>query len=391
LTRAAAVLSAIFAEAAIRRSAVPRAARACRTELSFWQGSLDETAASDVDELAGLCERFHWCTHLSVASRVERQLARGDHEHARAAIESRLASRDLCVLDRSLLLILAARCATDGRPRIPEEVDRFIRLSGARGLLRWALGGRDMDLLRGISTLLQVVQDADDEYVALRHGCSWVREHVEADAVGIVEANGTAVIAGAGFAAAELANPDVRSSLAREGARTVADGPTATVTAPMRYGGTTIGFAIVRGRREAVETLGATAAALASVCAPALRARLDALALAANGQTLVAEILGRSTAMTALRQATAKAAATMFPVLIEGGSSPEAHPNFIAVSDGAAARDGDREVERAREGVRCSARTVGVNTHRVAHLMSAVDHRVASRASTLSLCVVTLA
>jgi transcriptional regulator with PAS, ATPase and Fis domain len=59
---------------------------------------------------------------------------------------------------------------------------------------------------------------------------------------------------------------------------------------------------------------------VASLCAPALRARLDAIAQAETGRSLVGEILGTSPAIQALRESIARAAATFFPVLIEGES-----------------------------------------------------------------------
>ena len=100
---------------------------------------------------------------------------------------------------------------------------------------------------------------------------------------------------------ADLHDPDLRATLASARARTLVAGPTTVVSVPMRYAGSTIGIALVRGRRDVSETLGAAATALASACAPALRARLDSLALTAASQTLVPEMLGRSPAVAALR------------------------------------------------------------------------------------------
>ena len=177
-----------------------------------------------------------------------------------------------------------------------------------------------MNLLQGVSTLLQVMQDADDEYTALRRGCAWARAQASVDAVGIVANEGTTLIAGEGVSIADLSDPELRDALEPGRGCTVAHGPIAIVTASIRYGGSRIGVAVVRGRRDAAETLGGAAIALASACAPALRARLDTLALTAASQTMVPEILGRSPAVAALREATARAAATPFPVLIEGES-----------------------------------------------------------------------
>jgi transcriptional regulator with PAS, ATPase and Fis domain len=173
-----------------------------------------------------------------------------------------------------------------------------------------------------VTSLLDVVQDATDEYSALRHGCSWVREHAGAEAAGIVAADAPTWIVGEGVTVADLEEPDVRAALRTSGARgaTVSEGARSFVIAPMRYGGATIGFAFARGSSESAEALDHAARALASACAPALRARLDGLAVSAASQTLVPEILGRSPSISTLREAIARAAATMFPVLIEGES-----------------------------------------------------------------------
>ncbi len=157
-------------------------------------------------------------------------------------------------------------------------------------------------------------------YSALKQGCSWAREHAGADAVGIVNGEGTRVVASDGLAQGDLHDADLRVGFAAGRLRTVADGPHALVTTPMRYGGRTIGFALVRGSREAVETLADAATALASVCAPALRSRLDALLVAGASDALTPEILGRSPAIGALRRTIGRSAGTTFPVLIEGES-----------------------------------------------------------------------
>jgi transcriptional regulator with GAF, ATPase, and Fis domain len=88
----------------------------------------------------------------------------------------------------------------------------------------------------------------------------------------------------------------------------------------MRYGGVRVGSVILGGEpRDAAEAR-AVVAALAIACAPALRARLDDLALSGAGETLGSELLGVSPAMRALRDAVARAAGSTFPVLIEGES-----------------------------------------------------------------------
>jgi DNA-binding NtrC family response regulator len=81
-----------------------------------------------------------------------------------------------------------------------------------------------------------------------------------------------------------------------------------------------IGTAAARGLANDQATLTEAVVTLAALGAPALRARLDALAAVRDSQTSMPEILGRSPAMVALRQAVARAAAAPFPILIEGES-----------------------------------------------------------------------
>jgi transcriptional regulator with PAS, ATPase and Fis domain len=100
----------------------------------------------------------------------------------------------------------------------------------------------------------------------------------------------------------------------------VAAGGTTVVTSPVQLAGATIGLVIARGAAAAAGTLAEAATVVASLCAPALRARLDAIAQAETGRSLVSEILGCSPAMQALRESIARAAVTSFPVLIEGES-----------------------------------------------------------------------
>jgi DNA-binding NtrC family response regulator len=249
-----------------------------------------------------------WREHCTrVARRVEAFTVAGEWRSAEAAVRS----------------LRAEAALTDAH--VPAAIERFLSGTIARTgrfTRGTGSGAGDMNLLHGVASLLEVVQDATDECSALRHGCTWVREHAGADAAGIVSADSPKWIAGEGVTGADLEEPDVRAALRMSGGRggTVAEGARAVVIAPMRYGGATIGFAFARGSRDSAESLDNAARALASACAPALRARLDGLAISAASQTLVPEILGRSPSIGTLREAIARAATTMFPVLIEGES-----------------------------------------------------------------------
>lgn len=228
--------------------------------------------------------------------------------------------------DRALALLAAldAEAAVTGavisaRARAL-RAELWRRKTGLCGIARWGRRREEMQLLQDLTSLLQTIHDSDDEYAALKRGCSWVREHAGAEAVGIVSGEGTAIIAADGLSRRELEAGHVREATSRTTATTIDGDGGALFTTPMRYGGITIGFAVLRGRPESAPALAAAGQALASACAPALRARLDALAYHDAGQVLAPEILGSSPSMTGLREVIARAAATPFPVLIEGES-----------------------------------------------------------------------
>jgi len=62
-----------------------------------------------------------------------------------------------------------------------------------------------------------------------------------------------------------------------------------------------------------------------------------------------APLIGSSRAIRLVRDRIERVAATDFTVLVEGGSGPQPHPNFIDVFCQAAFGGGERAVERAGE------------------------------------------
>jgi DNA-binding NtrC family response regulator len=263
-------------------------------------------------------------TGLGLALAGEALLAAGQPLRAsrviRRARAAALARGRLRALDAALLEWIGSKCEGREAGVSRQPAARFIARTGARGITRWGLGRPVMNVLHGLSDLLQLVQESDDEQMALRRGCSWVREHAGADAVGIVTDAGGAVVVSDGLARKDLDSPRLRHALGFEREQVVGESAEALVASPMRYGGVTIGFAVVKGHRDREAALAEAGAALASACAPALRARLDALAFAGAGQSLAPEILGASPAMAGLREAIARAAGTSFSVLVEGES-----------------------------------------------------------------------
>jgi DNA-binding NtrC family response regulator len=377
LTRADTLLASVEVEATLRREPLSRLVRVRRAEVRFWhgrfeeardlipagpaeslaegitagliawavgdEGSLREAAqalarragtavdpshwGSALDALSASLSPTGWCgpARVSEASHprlvraclAEAWLARGRSEEARAVLGVSPAG-EAC-LEEALLDRLRAACAARPDVKAPASPD-LVRREGARGLLRWGLRRTGVHLLHAVPALLQIVHDAEDEVAALQGGCAWVRSHVGADAAGLVTCGGgTRLIAGEALGERDLGAELVRDAVASAG-RVVARGPVAVASAPVRFQGVTIGLAIVLGRAEMGGSLAEGAELLASMCAPALRGRLDALALAGAGQSLAPDILGDSPAVAAVRDAIARAAGTPFPVLIEGES-----------------------------------------------------------------------
>jgi DNA-binding NtrC family response regulator len=190
-------------------------------------------------------------------------------------------------------VMLRARFASDASaitPPIPECL---------AGIRRWGERRGVMTMWGGVAALLDEVNNAHDDVSALKRGCRWVRAHT---------GTGRVVVLAADTGAALVAEPD--------GAVPGED----DVRVPVRQGGVTIGWVMAARRARDADELAGCVKTLASVCAPAVRARLDALRVAAADDPLVEDLRGLSPSMVALRAAIARVAPTTFPVLIEGES-----------------------------------------------------------------------
>ena len=177
-----------------------------------------------------------------------------------------------------------------------------------------------MRVVTGVPALLQLVQEADDELAALTGACAWVRRQTGADRVGLVEADGASLVATDGWTRGDFASADVAAALAAPEVSTRVTGGLVMVAAPVRYGRVLIGRVLARGRTEDSAALEEAVTMVAALTAPALRSRLDAMAMARSAHARAPEIVGRSPAIAALREAIGRAAVTAFPVLIEGES-----------------------------------------------------------------------
>ncbi len=178
----------------------------------------------------------------------------------------------------------------------------------------------NMYLLHAIPSVLQLIVDAEDELAALAGSCRWAREQSGAALVAFIGGPEcrTVVIDGA-------RGDDVRDEervMAGEvnGVERSERPDGVSVVATVRYAGLRVGAVLVRADRAREQTATEAALALAALCAPALRARLDALMVEKAGRSSLSDILGRSPAMTALKDAICRSAVTPFPVLIEGES-----------------------------------------------------------------------
>jgi len=192
-------------------------------------------------------------------------------------------------IDTRLMATLAGENA-EGQSPLPES------LAGVR---RWGERRGVMTMWGGVAALLDEVNNAEDEVSALKRGCRWVRAHT---------GTGRVIVLAADTGAALLADP--------EGTAPGED----DVRAPVRQGGVTIGWVMAARRVRDADELAGCVKALASVCAPSVRARLDVLRAATADDPLAQDLLGLSPAMVALRASIARVASTTFPVLIEGES-----------------------------------------------------------------------
>jgi DNA-binding NtrC family response regulator len=341
LARAEALVSTLRAEAIARRDDIPCPVRVRHAEICFWYGRFEEARAhlpagpAATAEEAGIERLVKWATgeaslpepgdvalsaRLARACMAEDQLAHGRLDEARKTLGPPPARPSDAQLEEALLERLRQACGTGPPPRTPATED-FIRRHGARGLERWGMRRTGVHLLHAVPALLQIVHDAEDELAALEAGCAWVRAHVGAEAAGLVATDaGPRLVAADALTERDLTTGVIRDAIAAPAGRVVARDSRAAASAPVRAQGVTIGVAVALGRPEIAGSLAEGAALLASLCAPAMRGRLDALATAGAGQSLAPEILGESPAIVAVRDAIARAAVTSFPVLIEGES-----------------------------------------------------------------------
>jgi DNA-binding NtrC family response regulator len=348
LAGAEAILAAATVAARIQGVATSDGVRLALGQLYFWQGRFEEAAAQLSRSSIAAAETVAWreliawargdglalqrlvrsltspsglpslSPALDRAVMAESLITTGRADRALeilGPVSSRMASQ----VEDALLARLQAACGASTGEHRAIGVRRYVQRTGAVGIMRWGMGRSAMSVLHAVPALLQLVQESDDDLVTLRRGCAWMRKHTGADAVGVVTADARALLAADGLTDADLSDGAIAAAVAA-GAKLVATVTQVIVTSPVRYGGATIGAVLAKGRPEVAETLSEAAAAVAALLGGAVRARLDAVALAGSHHAVAPEILGRSPSIGAVREAIARAAGTNFAVLIEGES-----------------------------------------------------------------------
>jgi DNA-binding NtrC family response regulator len=378
-------LHSLATEAMFRGVRAPQCLRNCAAELMFWLGDRDPPAFGHAHDAGSVELGWRVCTlwgqgRLKMGRGIHARLqtrARAGDDEARfwiALIRGLEPSADDGT-DRLERLqqwarrfdvpfrrraLAAAICARGWKLRGEERrsrrgTDNHIRTittegpeaQVTRGLIA---GGRS--LLTGVeslvsdrshmptalelTTILRQFENAPDEAAALAGGCAWLHGQGEDAAVGIVCPDGQRLVAASGWKGTDLAGEIA-------GIRNGSQGGCAV---PIRYGGVHLGSVVVRCSEIDRDRMMRSAETLAVVCGSALRSRLEALALRDQQRDCAPEIIGRSPSIADLRAAVARAAGTVFPVLVEGESgtgkelvaralhrlSPRRDRRFVAVN-----------------------------------------------------------
>jgi transcriptional regulator with PAS, ATPase and Fis domain len=176
-----------------------------------------------------------------------------------------------------------------------------------------------MYLLDAIPDLLVTVAESPDDQSVLAGACRWAARHTGGE-VAFIDAPRGLVISAHPQAFPSMSSEERRRLALRDQPSISARPDGIVVSAPMRYAGALIGHVVCVGPAERQRTLAEAASHLAALCGPALRTRLDLVEARELGATRIPEMLGRSPAIAALREAIVRAALSPFAVVIEGES-----------------------------------------------------------------------
>ena len=362
--------SSVLAESALRGEPPPVKTTTVVAELDFWQGrhykipstssdpdqdawqALSAWCARDAETLTLLSSRLaigsvsderceFWRLLLDLLTpRPVTPCQCGGIESRRDTLHRIAGSFRHCAARRKRLVdaVAARRWLAMDRKDLAHGVVRAARINGpeeliCRGLVRpgtvrVAPAGvqsltswRDeMPLVDGLPNLLSMLEEADDEVAVLGGGCEWLSRRGGAVRAAIVSADGGTLLAGEGWRQPDLAG-EIAEILRGPDRDARAGGPGgSSFGVSIRSLGVTTGYVVVRGRSADCHSLQQSALILATLCGPAVRARLDTIASNASARHNIPEIVGESPLMAAVRDGIVRAAAAPFPVLIEGES-----------------------------------------------------------------------
>jgi len=128
-----------------------------------------------------------------------------------------------------------------------------------------------MQLAHAVPAVLQLVQDADDDVLALARGCQWMRRTCGVSGVAVLAAEDLSVMAADGWSAADTVAARLSPASMAERCTTGVDA-VALMTTPVRYAGATIGWLVARGPSERAGTLRDLGRMLAASARPSCRA-----------------------------------------------------------------------------------------------------------------------
>ena len=369
VTRAETLITAAVALDHLNGCAPHASAVALQLEVMFWKGRWQQMR-SRLAEPPDLPDRESWTRFLDWADR-------GDATADALAGEMPIGLfRPRATAGRGLAHAIAIAIRRSQGLAEPSELawlDDLVRREGLRGVARFSQGKSNMQMLRDMAALLEIVQSAEDETAGLGRVCEWVRTAAGASACAVITAVG-AVSAGDKLKAFGVEVHDA-ARWAESVEPELAVGETrATARAPVRFAGATVAVIAATGADASDAAMFLAVQAAATVCGPLVRSQLDAFAAAAQGDVLAGEILGASPAIRAVRAAVARVALAPFSVVIEGESGTGKELVARALHRHSARRD------RTFAALNCAALTDDlIEAELFGHTRGAFTHAVTAR------------